>query len=475
MRGPGLQAVLVLVAVLGGLATGVGAGVPADTAASVGAGSPIADAGVDGTAFQTGAIDADGVLLRVEVQPDGDAVWTVEYRIQLDNRSEAFESLRRDVGANASRYRDQFGRRMARTAATASNATGREMGIRNVTVSARAQFVPEDYGFVTYRFEWTNFAETDGSRLRVGDALAGLFLDGQTTLVVGWPDGYEAAEVRPSPPDRTREAAVVWTGPTDFGSGEPRVVLTPESSGLGAGTLAAVAAVAAMAIVGVAWYRRGDPSEGGGDAAADGGTAGDVGTEPRATGTGPTPGTESTSGAGAGRAGDGASDAGPGAGEGTSGAATAAATATGEVGHATGGPDGDDRGDDGAQGEGDDGTGKHVRADDGDAAGDDRGDDGAQGEGDAADAADGDDSSADDSSADDRVPMELLSPEERVMRLVTDSGGRIKQQAVVAELDWSAARTSQVVGSLRESGQIETFRLGRENVLKLPDDDEDAP
>ena len=446
MRGPGLQAVLVLVAVLGGLATGVGAGVPADTAASVGAGSPIADAGVDGTAFQTGAIDADGVLLRVEVQPDGDAVWTVEYRIQLDNRSEAFESLRRDVGANASRYRDQFGRRMARTAATASNATGREMGIRNVTVSARAQFVPEDYGFVTYRFEWTNFAETDGSRLRVGDALAGLFLDGQTTLVVGWPDGYEAAEVRPSPPDRTREAAVVWTGPTDFGSGEPRVVLTPESSGLGAGTLAAVAAVAAMAIVGVAWYRRGDPSEGGGDAAADGGTAGDVGTEPRATGTGPTPGTESTSGAGAGRAGDGASDAGPGAGEGTSGAATAAATATGEVGHATGGPDGDDRGDDGAQGEGD-----------------------------AADAADGDDSSADDSSADDRVPMELLSPEERVMRLVTDSGGRIKQQAVVAELDWSAARTSQVVGSLRESGQIETFRLGRENVLKLPDDDEDAP
>lgn len=452
MRGPGLQAVLVLVAVLGGLATGVGAGVTADTAASVGAGSPIADAGVDGTAFQTGAIDADGVLLRVEVQPDGDAVWTVEYRIQLDNRSEAFESLRRDVGANASRYRDQFGRRMARTAATASNATGREMGIRNVTVSARAQFVPEDYGFVTYRFEWTNFAETDGSRLRVGDALAGLFLDGQTTLVVAWPDGYEAAEVRPSPPDRTREAAVVWTGPTDFGSGEPRVVLTPESSGLGAGTLAAVAAIAAMAVVGVAWYRRGDPSDGGGDAAADGGTAGDVGTEPRATGTGPTPGTESTSGAGAGRAGDGASDAGPGAGEGTSGAATAA----GEVRHATGAPDGDDRGD------GDTGTNARDEAGDAGAAADDAG-------------GDTDDDADADAADSERVPMELLSPEERVMRLVTDSGGRIKQQAVVAELDWSAARTSQVVGSLRESGQIETFRLGRENVLKLPDDDEDAP
>jgi uncharacterized membrane protein len=68
--------------------------------------------------------------------------------------------------------------------------------------------------------------------------------------------------------------------------------------------------------------------------------------------------------------------------------------------------------------------------------------------------------------------MELLSPEERVMRLVTERGGRIKQQEVVSELDWSAARTSQVVGSLRESGDIETFRLGRENVLKLPEEDE---
>jgi uncharacterized membrane protein len=43
---------------------------------------------------------------------------------------------------------------------------------------------------------------------------------------------------------------------------------------------------------------------------------------------------------------------------------------------------------------------------------------------------------------------------------------------VVSELDWSAARTSQVVSSLRDDGQIETFRLGRENVLKLPEEGE---
>lgn len=67
-------------------------------------------------------------------------------------------------------------------------------------------------------------------------------------------------------------------------------------------------------------------------------------------------------------------------------------------------------------------------------------------------------------------PLELLSNEERVMRLLEERGGRIKQQQVVAELDWTEAKTSQVVSGLREEDQIEVFRIGRENVLSLPDD-----
>ncbi|QZX98231.1 helix-turn-helix transcriptional regulator [Halobaculum rubrum] len=73
-------------------------------------------------------------------------------------------------------------------------------------------------------------------------------------------------------------------------------------------------------------------------------------------------------------------------------------------------------------------------------------------------------------------PDELLSPHERVLRLVTDNGGRMKQADVTDALDWSAARTSQVVGDLRDEGDIESFRLGRENVLRIPDaDDEPHP
>ena len=67
------------------------------------------------------------------------------------------------------------------------------------------------------------------------------------------------------------------------------------------------------------------------------------------------------------------------------------------------------------------------------------------------------------------VPSELLSNEERVLALLEQHDGRLKQKKVAETLDWSAAKTSQVVGTLREDGEVETFRIGRENVLTLPD------
>ncbi|ELY56441.1 helix-turn-helix transcriptional regulator [Natronolimnohabitans innermongolicus] len=73
-----------------------------------------------------------------------------------------------------------------------------------------------------------------------------------------------------------------------------------------------------------------------------------------------------------------------------------------------------------------------------------------------------------------RPPPELLSNEERVLRLLEDHGGRIKQQEVVSELDWTEAKTSQVVSGLREDDDVEVFRIGRENVLALPDDEDET-
>jgi hypothetical protein len=85
---------------------------------------------------------------------------------------------------------------------------------------------------------------------------------------------------------------------------------------------------------------------------------------------------------------------------------------------------------------------------------------------DATDATDGDVSTEED------PPAELLSNEEQVLRFLSSSGGRAKQQDLVAALDWTEARTSQVVSGMEEDGAVEKFRIGRENVLKLPDEED---
>lgn len=65
-------------------------------------------------------------------------------------------------------------------------------------------------------------------------------------------------------------------------------------------------------------------------------------------------------------------------------------------------------------------------------------------------------------------PDELLSDEERVLGLLEDNGGRMKQQDVKESLGWSRTKTSNVVNDLQDAGKVEVYRLGRENTLALP-------
>ncbi|MFB6131260.1 MAG: helix-turn-helix transcriptional regulator [Salinigranum sp.] len=360
-------------------------------------------AGASGAAGATPApalgFQPDGILMQVSVAPNGSATWSIEYRVRLsdENVTKAFESLKRDIERNETAYSASFARRMRATAGAAENATGRNMSVQNVTVTANRRQLPREYGVVTYRFRWTGFASTSGDELRVGDALSGMFLDKETTLMIRWPSAYRQVSVSPTPDDR-RDGAVVWNGPSDFVGDEPRLVLSsapaPTTAGTATGTGAGgnagggakggqsggsmlplavgVVAVAAAAAGFVAFRRRGGTLDAGPLAGSDGsGPAGDAGR-----------------------------------------------TAV---------------------------------------------DDAPSGAGDAADAG-----------ADQELPEELLSNEERVLRLVRERGGRLKQQEVAEALEWTDAKTSQVVRQMREEGQLEGFRLGRENVLTLPDDDEES-
>jgi hypothetical protein len=345
------------------------------------AGAAQGGAGFPGGGFDQMDVAPDDVLIEATVEPDGDAVWETQYRVRLasDDEEQAFEELRADVESNPDAYTDRFGQRMRATAAAAENATGREMSVTNVTVTAERRELPQTYGVLTYRFEWQNFAAVENDRILVGDAVDALFLDDATSLIVSWEDGYRLGEVSPSPTE-TRDGAVVWEGPVDFTEGEPRVTVEPDERFAGPllfGVLGLLAVVAA-----VVGYRR-RPWER---------SAPDETVMAKA-----------------------------GANESEAVTETESATPTGDP------------------------------ADDADESASDT-------------AGDGDESTP-------AVDEDLLSNEEQVLRLVEDNGGRMKQKRVAEELEWTAAKTSQVVTGLRDAGDLDGFRLGRENVLSLPEYD----
>jgi hypothetical protein len=375
----------------------------------------------DGTSLPT-----DSRSIRIAVEPDGDAVWRVQYRMRLDgeNATASFESVESRVESNPLQFTGPFSRMMQRAAAVAANDTGREMEIRNVSVHARE--LPNQFGVVTYRFEWANFAATPGGTVRAGDALDGLFLASQrSSLLVEWPAGFESSEVSPDPDDE-RDRAVVWRGPVEFASNEPRVVLTGGNP-LPVDATGVLAGSALLLVVGVvgwrAWTRRETDGAGGDESVPVRGAAAEPAAEQSPTaggaaGSGPADDTSGAGDAASPTADDESVGSTPASGE------TGADPSTGAAAGAAGATDGDDT----------------------------------------ADVAD----TTDEDAPDEGPPAELLSDEERVLQLLEDNGGRMKQQDVVESMDWSETKTSQVVKEMREDDQIEVFRLGRENVLSLP-------
>ena len=73
--------------------------------------------------------------------------------------------------------------------------------------------------------------------------------------------------------------------------------------------------------------------------------------------------------------------------------------------------------------------------------------------------------------ADDDPEPELLSDEERVERLLERNGGRMKQANIVTETGWSNAKVSQLLSAMDDDDRVDKLRIGRENLITLPDED----
>lgn len=80
---------------------------------------------------------------------------------------------------------------------------------------------------------------------------------------------------------------------------------------------------------------------------------------------------------------------------------------------------------------------------------------------------------ADGANADPAAGAVPLADEDRVRRAVAEAGGRMRQTAVAETLGWSRSKTSRVLARMEDDGRIRKLRLGRENVIALPEDPDD--
>ena len=67
--------------------------------------------------------------------------------------------------------------------------------------------------------------------------------------------------------------------------------------------------------------------------------------------------------------------------------------------------------------------------------------------------------------------LSLLADDERVLRLLERNGGRMRQADIVSETQWSDAKVSQLLSSMADDDEITKLRIGRENLISLPDVD----
>lgn len=69
---------------------------------------------------------------------------------------------------------------------------------------------------------------------------------------------------------------------------------------------------------------------------------------------------------------------------------------------------------------------------------------------------------------------ELLSDEDRVLQMLEERGGRMKQVNIVEETGWSKSKVSMLLSDMEEEDKISKLRIGRENVISLPGEEPDA-
>ncbi|RQG86175.1 hypothetical protein EA462_17040 [Natrarchaeobius halalkaliphilus] len=62
---------------------------------------------------------------------------------------------------------------------------------------------------------------------------------------------------------------------------------------------------------------------------------------------------------------------------------------------------------------------------------------------------------------------DLLTDEDRVIKLIRENGGRMKQVNIVEDTGWSKSKVSMLLSDMEDEGTISKLRVGRENIISL--------
>ncbi|MFC4359107.1 helix-turn-helix transcriptional regulator [Halobium salinum] len=379
----------------------------------------------DPASLSQASFDRNRVVLTV--YENGSAEWTFHYRRTLGNESERqnFEAFATEFNSNRTSLYRRFRADSRALTGEGQNVTGREM---NATKFSRQASVTNTtfgrpVGVVEMSFLWTGFAAERGGNVVVGDVFeGGLYLGPQQTLVIspGPAVVFESVDPEGTPSNASSlrsSDSVTWQGEKEFTDNRPRVVFVPADRETGAGS--------------------------------ETGTANGTG------GSGPTEGTNGSTG-------DGTTP--PGSADGglpilpiSVGVLLVAVVAAAVWWYRD-----DERDPSFFEGESDE-PGRPGGADGTEAP----------------DAAGVSESDAGDGGATAGAPPglgdgELLSDEDRVVSMLRDHGGRMKQVKIVDQTGWSKSKVSMLLSDMEESGDISKLRVGRENVISLKGHEPDA-
>ncbi|MFB6167018.1 MAG: helix-turn-helix transcriptional regulator [Candidatus Nanohaloarchaea archaeon] len=70
----------------------------------------------------------------------------------------------------------------------------------------------------------------------------------------------------------------------------------------------------------------------------------------------------------------------------------------------------------------------------------------------------------------DRETVKVETDQEKALKIIEESGGKMKQPELGEETGWSASKVSRVTDRLEDEGEIDKLRMGRENVLRVPEE-----